>query len=580
MRTIFVSSTFSDMQLERDAIQDIVMPILNERAKEYGDSVSFCDLRWGIDTSELESEESSRKVMDVCLDEIDRCEHPMIVILGERYGWIPEEHMVSELATNKNLALDDYKKSITALEIEYGALQTKQKLEHTLFYIRHVENHAIPASEAEDEEHERLQNELKDKIKALSVTGIREYTIHDADHVKQDIQAFAKMIIADVEEMLIEDWKVQANYSEIEKENMAHVRFFQEKAKLFTARKQLCNDYIEKLREEKTVVLKALSGTGKSTLTAVMRERLIQEGHQVIAYECGLTSHVSSCFGVLKQLHAAMCELSGSVYDEKDDFDTHRHKMIALCDTYATADNPLFIIVDAVDQLTDDDYREKLDFLPIIANPNVYIFVTCISRTQIQAVHIHILPEMTSEEDKRDVIDGILANHHRELSQQVIEKILKKAGTNNPLYLSFLIQRLLMMNQEDFAQIRNLGNGMDAINQYHANLVEKATEDPSAMGLSVLKLAAKRIAPESLTKVIEYIGMSRAVCDLRILKGCVPISHRSIFHILLLICRRILFCERTEDLLFPISCYPMLFGMICNSRVERKNVMMNCIIIL
>ena len=73
MNTIFVSSTFRDMQMERDALQTRVLPALNETAEQYGQTVSFCDLRWGIDTSDLESEEGSRKVLDVCLDEIDRC---------------------------------------------------------------------------------------------------------------------------------------------------------------------------------------------------------------------------------------------------------------------------------------------------------------------------------------------------------------------------------------------------------------------------------------------------------------------------------------------------------------------------
>lgn len=45
MDLLFVSSTFQDMQYERDAIRDLVMPRLNKEAHEYGQSVSVCDLR-------------------------------------------------------------------------------------------------------------------------------------------------------------------------------------------------------------------------------------------------------------------------------------------------------------------------------------------------------------------------------------------------------------------------------------------------------------------------------------------------------------------------------------------------------
>jgi hypothetical protein len=82
MKTIFVSSTFKDMHFERDAIQEIALPALRAEAMKYGESVSFCDLRWGINTGDLDSEEGSRKVLDVCLDEIDRCKPPMVVNLG------------------------------------------------------------------------------------------------------------------------------------------------------------------------------------------------------------------------------------------------------------------------------------------------------------------------------------------------------------------------------------------------------------------------------------------------------------------------------------------------------------------
>ena len=44
MNTIFVSSTFKDMQFERDIIQKQVLPRLQEFAKSYGETVEICDL--------------------------------------------------------------------------------------------------------------------------------------------------------------------------------------------------------------------------------------------------------------------------------------------------------------------------------------------------------------------------------------------------------------------------------------------------------------------------------------------------------------------------------------------------------
>lgn len=71
--SFFVSSTFKDMQGERDALHRVVMPRLYEYAREYGRAVEFIDLRWGISTDDLEAEEGSGKILSVCLDEIEYC---------------------------------------------------------------------------------------------------------------------------------------------------------------------------------------------------------------------------------------------------------------------------------------------------------------------------------------------------------------------------------------------------------------------------------------------------------------------------------------------------------------------------
>ena len=81
MKTIFVSSTFKDFQRERDALRDRVLPQINAIAKEYGETVDFCDLRWGINTSELDSAETAHKVLSVCLDEIDIRRLSIFIIL-------------------------------------------------------------------------------------------------------------------------------------------------------------------------------------------------------------------------------------------------------------------------------------------------------------------------------------------------------------------------------------------------------------------------------------------------------------------------------------------------------------------
>lgn len=87
---IFVSSTFSDLKAERNALQARVFPKLRELAAKHNHNFQVIDLRWGV------SEEASldQQAMNICLAEVDRCQQisprpNFIVLLGDRYGWLP-----------------------------------------------------------------------------------------------------------------------------------------------------------------------------------------------------------------------------------------------------------------------------------------------------------------------------------------------------------------------------------------------------------------------------------------------------------------------------------------------------------
>lgn len=159
MRNVFVSSTFRDMQAERDAIHYEIVPALNEFARKYGESVQLMDLRWGVNTAHMDADESALMVLNVCMDAIDRCQPYMIVLLGERYGWVPEVEQMLSVAREKNFPLEDPRQSVTALEIEYGSLSRQQQA-RCFFYFRE----ALPAGEMTPESRAQLAEVIyKDK---------------------------------------------------------------------------------------------------------------------------------------------------------------------------------------------------------------------------------------------------------------------------------------------------------------------------------------------------------------------------------------------------------------------------------
>lgn len=87
---VFVSSTFSDFQAEREALRRKVFPRLREFCRARAASFQAVDLRWGVSREAAESHQT----MGICLKEIERCQSltsqpNFIVLLGDRYGWRP-----------------------------------------------------------------------------------------------------------------------------------------------------------------------------------------------------------------------------------------------------------------------------------------------------------------------------------------------------------------------------------------------------------------------------------------------------------------------------------------------------------
>lgn len=95
---LFVSSTFSDLKAERDALQREVFPRLKQFCLSKGLRFQAIDLRWGI------SEEAGRdnRTLRICLRELRRCQQdrrkPVEAVEFQR----EHDALAAQLAAKKN----------------------------------------------------------------------------------------------------------------------------------------------------------------------------------------------------------------------------------------------------------------------------------------------------------------------------------------------------------------------------------------------------------------------------------------------------------------------------------------------
>ena len=136
---VFISSTFNNLQKEREYLLRHIFPKLRNIASKHDVTLTEIDLRWGI----TEDESKNGKVVELCLNEIDNCIPFFIGIIGHRYGWIPEKTNISESDNMKDRyhwVYEDIesKLSVTEMEMQYGVIRRKERT-NAFFYIKDSE---------------------------------------------------------------------------------------------------------------------------------------------------------------------------------------------------------------------------------------------------------------------------------------------------------------------------------------------------------------------------------------------------------------------------------------------------------
>jgi tetratricopeptide (TPR) repeat protein len=168
---LFTSSTFRDMNDERQELMLKALPALRRVASAKGVFVTFVDLRWGV------TEEQSRlgETLRTCLREVVRCRPYFLALLGDRYGWAQnadEPHDALLARTFERAAAEPAfawvksmaDRSMTELEIECALFRAPAGTQpgHQFVYIRD----AVSASSESRDAVAKL-----DALKARVLTG-------------------------------------------------------------------------------------------------------------------------------------------------------------------------------------------------------------------------------------------------------------------------------------------------------------------------------------------------------------------------------------------------------------------------
>ena len=459
---VFISSTFRDMQKERELLVKQVFPELRRVCDERFVAFTEVDLRWGI----TQEQQAEGKVLPICLEEIHTCRPYFIGILGERYGWIPNTVPPEVLA--KEPWIQEHvgqRTSVTELEILHGVLRNKAMAGHAFFYFR---DPAYIASLPAGEQPEMVERDIPDDIKELGpaeatlrtrqrmekLAALKE-TIRQSHLPLVDPYATPETLAAVVRKQFLD--LIDKLYPKeqvpdpLDQEAIGHRTYAQRKLLACIDRPAhlaALDSFASAPGEGKGIVVTGDSGGGKTALLAawVNHYRQNHPGHFVLEHYFGATSESAS---VPRFLHRLLGELKrlANIPDEIPSAPEKMAEVLPLWLAQTTGKSPRIVLVlDALNQIEGEASHRNLSWLPRFFPAHVRVIVSSLAGPALDTLGergwtAHPLPLADADERGR-MIDAFLRVYRKELGPTLRNQIVNAPGSANPLFLRTVLEEL------------------------------------------------------------------------------------------------------------------------------------------
>jgi tetratricopeptide (TPR) repeat protein len=473
------------MHAEREQLLKRVFTRLRMLCEQRGLGWAEVDLRWGISSEDAEN----GKVLPICLAEISRCQL-MIVMLGERYGWIPGS--LDPAVVQEYPWLDQCRgNSLTELEIKHGALNCPASDDRALFYFRdprYVDR--LPGDSdlrdflPENEDSRLKLRELKSRIRTSGFPVREPYA---------DPAELAEMVLKDLTDYLARHHPEAGIQDPLEREAAAHRAFADSRTRIFVGRRSefaRLDSHVDASGPPITLV--GESGLGKSALLANWASRLpgrrqrrraglwarllgwsnrrlslrgSAQGPQatspapavelVIEHYVGASPRSADWAAMLRRIMGEFAQRLGVRGDIPEE-------PLALRSSFAERLNRaaesarVVLIIDGIDQLADRDYALDLGWLPVELPANVRLVISTTGGRTLAEIQRRRWPTMAIRplytRERIELIEHSLELSGKRLAPALLRRIGAARQSAVPLYLKTLVDELRVFGSHEHLQ--------------------------------------------------------------------------------------------------------------------------------
>lgn len=447
---VFVSSTFQDMQEERDELVKYVFPKLRALCESRRVTWSEVDLRWGI----TDEEKSEGKVLPICLEEIRNCRPYFIGIIGERYGWIPES--IPEDLIEVESWLNEYNnRSVTELEILHGVLRNPEMAEHAFFYFRD------PAYVESLPDNDRSNFVCETDDQASKLRSLKQEIRNSGFPVRENYKnprAISSIVLNDMTEVIDRLFPEDEIPDPFVHEASDHEHYARRKSQIYIGRPEYydaLDNHIE--GTDQPLVVLGESGSGKSALLASWALRFKERNPKttMVMHFTGASHSSTDWASLVRRIMDALKRRFRFKEDIPEDLTKLR---IAFANFLfmASKRGRVVLVLDALNQLEDKEGALDLLWVPREIPKNIRIVLSTLpGRVLDEAAKrswksLKLAP--LAEDERRTLINTYLKQYSKKIDDELLNRIASVPQASNPLFLRILLEELRLCG--DHALIR------------------------------------------------------------------------------------------------------------------------------
>jgi tetratricopeptide (TPR) repeat protein len=449
---VFVSSTFRDMGAERDELVKFVFPRLRRLCEERGVTFTDVDLRWGI----TEEERAEGKVIPLCFAEIHKCRPYLLAVLGERYGWVPDE--LPEVLGEPWLARETGR-SVTELEILHGALRRPELAGQTYFYFRSPEYVDALPEHLQAVHREGPTPEDVMRFGATEATRRAEDRRTRLQSLKQAIRRsglplregfrnpreLGEWVLADLTQNLERRFPFDSKPGPLETEATAHELFARRKGDAVVGREaQLALLDRHAAGSGPPVLVTGAPGSGKSALLGAWAIQYAEANPsaQTLTHFVGASAGSSDLSRMLARL---LQEFARRFDIAEQPSATAIEQVVPWWLSLVNGRGRLVLVVDAIHQLSAQAGASPIAWIPDEVPPNIRLVVSADGATKEELLRrgwdeLELDPFPANA--RRDLLATFRDRYGKDMPPGLREEIVAAPNTGSPLFLRSLLEEL------------------------------------------------------------------------------------------------------------------------------------------